>query len=103
MEQLELQEALVQQALLDHKVPQVLPESLEVKVRREQQDRLAFKVALARPGRLELEFKVQLARLVEHFLHKLTNSLVLELGQNPQVQGKFYLNALLVAAEVAQD
>ena len=40
----EPREALEQQALLDHKVPQVLPESLEVKVRREQPELLALMV-----------------------------------------------------------
>jgi hypothetical protein len=41
---MELQEAQAQQALLDHKVPQVLPESLEVKVRRGQPELLALMV-----------------------------------------------------------
>jgi hypothetical protein len=41
---MELQEALEQQALLDHKALLVLPESLEVKVRRGQPELLALMV-----------------------------------------------------------
>jgi hypothetical protein len=50
--------------------------------------------------RLESERKARLARLVERFLLKLTDSLVLEHGQNQQAQSKFYLNALLVEVVV---
>jgi hypothetical protein len=62
-------------------------------------------LARERQGQLESERKERLVLLAERFLLKLTFTLLreLSLGPNQQPQNKFCLNALLVAAAVAQD